>query len=653
VTLTEADLETYKNLQKSWREESHGEIAVATARLKNIFDDAAKGWPLEKSNVGRAIGGDQAKLHAWLTDMATEAWKQGQRNEGTNEDDVIMSDVERLGNAELTNDVENGGVEPMPHMESEGVQKTTTAIDPTHLLPDQRRAYDIVDWHLQETLANRQPPQLLMIIPGEGGVGKSETLQTITENFVARRVAHTLMKCAYTGIAASTIKGQTIHAIAMIPINGGRQSTKTLKKLEEMWADIKYLAIDEMSMVSKELLAKLSKIISRAKGASNLRDPEQPFGDVNVILLGDFHQFPPVITHKTAPLYWPSNPLEDSEEALVGRQIYEAFKIVVQLKEQVRVTDPVWNDLLQHVRYGNCRQTHLDVLRNLIITSPNCPQTDYTIPPWNDAILITPRHTVRRHWNSASLMRECQQRKNQLFLCAAEDTINGRPLTLKERFMAAETISKQGKNRNEKGGLPDVVELLVGMKIMVMFNVETKLDVTNGARGEVVDVVLDEREEEIEQESSILNLKFPPCYILVRLLHSRMPKLAGLPDGVIPITPMKKNYTFKDSKGEKVTVIRRQLPVTPAYALTDYRGQGQTLCPVFIDIGRPPSGELTPFNVYVALSRARGREHVRLIRDFDDSLFTRHPSERLRVEDKRLQELDMATKIWWQKKKGE
>jgi len=38
------------------------------------------------------------------------------------------------------------------------------------------------------------------------------------------------------------------------------------------------------------------------------------------------------------------------------------------------------------------------------------------------------------------------------------------------------------------------------------------------------------------------------------------------------------------------------------YALTDYRGQGQTIAPILVSIGQPPSGELTAFNAYVALS---------------------------------------------------
>ncbi|OAX36992.1 hypothetical protein K503DRAFT_694053, partial [Rhizopogon vinicolor AM-OR11-026] len=36
--------------------------------------------------------------------------------------------------------------------------------------------------------------------------------------------------------------------------------------------------------------------------------------------------------------------------------------------------------------------------------------------------------------------------------------------------------------------------------------------------------------------------------------------------------------------------------ITPAYAFTDYRSQGQTISHTIIDIGTPPTGGLMPFN---------------------------------------------------------
>ncbi|KIM60689.1 hypothetical protein SCLCIDRAFT_1216599, partial [Scleroderma citrinum Foug A] len=47
---------------------------------------------------------------------------------------------------------------------------------------------------------------------------------------------------------------------------------------------------------------------------------------------------------------------------------------------------------------------------------------------------------------------------------------------------------------------------------------------------------------------------------------------------------------------------RCQFPVTPAYAFTDYRSQGQTILHVIVNIASLPTGGLSLFNLYVALS---------------------------------------------------
>ena len=62
----------------------------------------------------------------------------------------------------------------------------------------------------------------------------------------------------------------------------------------------------------------------------------------------------------------------------------------------------------------------------------------------------------------------------------------------------------------------------------------------------------------------------------------------------------------------------------------DYRSQGQTLEPVIVDTGRPPHGNLTPFNIYIALSRGTGQRHIRLLQDFDEVLLQQHPCKYLR-----------------------
>ncbi|KAI5983558.1 hypothetical protein EDC04DRAFT_2711440 [Pisolithus marmoratus] len=86
--------------------------------------------------------------------------------------------------------------------------------------------------------------------------------------------------------------------------------------------------------------------------------------------------------------------------------------------------------------------------------------------------------------------------------------------------------------------------------------------------------------------------------------------------------------------------------MTAAYAFTDYRSQDQTISYVLVDIARPPSGTLNPFNLYVALSRSSGRDTIHLLRDFDERLFLSAHSADLLAEDDRLHLLDEETRKW-------
>ena len=64
------------------------------------------------------------------------------------------------------------------------------------------------------------------------------------------------------------------------------------------------------------------------------------------------------------------------------------------------------------------------------------------------------------------------------------NTIGGKRLTVKQQFQLAEEVSKKQNRRvcTMFGG--DFVKLVVGMKVMVTFNVDTEIDLANGTRGE-------------------------------------------------------------------------------------------------------------------------------------------------------------------------
>jgi hypothetical protein len=130
--------------------------------------------------------------------------------------------------------------------------------------------------------------------------------------------------------------------------------------------------------------------------------------------------------------------------------------------------------------------------------------------------------------------------------------------------------------------------------------------------------------------SPIVHLHYLLLCVLVKLSRTRATTLQGLQENVIPIIP-------------SISSIRLEMPSTDnqrTYAFTDYRSQGQSISHVIMDLASPPSGSLSLFNIYVALSRSSGRDTIRLLRDFEDNIFTKKFDANSLTENDRLQNLD-------------
>ncbi|KAH9028601.1 hypothetical protein EDB85DRAFT_1892456 [Lactarius pseudohatsudake] len=164
---------------------------------------------------------------------------------------------------------------------------------------------------------------------------------------------------------------------------------------------------------------------------------------------------------------------------------------------------------------------------------------------------------------------------------------------------------------------------------MLLYNTAPHAGLANGSRGIVIDIVLDPREPLEKSHANNVQLSYLPTAILFHPFQCEL-SIPGLPHGVLPLFPTRQSFNLGGKKG--VTINRQQFALIPAYAFTD-----------IIDIAKPPSGALTGFNAYVALSRSRGRDTIRLLRDFDQRIFTVHPNEQLREEDQRLAALEKNT----------
>ena len=150
----------------------------------------------------------------------------------------------------------------------------------------------------------------------------------------------------------------------------------------------------------------------------------------------------------------------------MGRKIYEKFQTVVVLKRQMRSADPRWNLLLKNARVGKCTEEDLQILNSLKL-DPR--QSQYGEGLWDDAVLVTPRHSVRNAWNAAALERHCHKEKVQKITVPAQDIVHGRGLNLSERVQVAKRDGKRSRTTTEHStDLPRTVDIALGMKVMIL-----------------------------------------------------------------------------------------------------------------------------------------------------------------------------------------
>ncbi|KAF7973278.1 hypothetical protein HWV62_15643 [Athelia sp. TMB] len=295
---------------------------------------------------------------------------------------------------------------------------------------------------------------------------------------------------------------------------------------------------------------------------------------------------------------------------------------------------------------GECTEDDINELEKLVLSESKNNIPDFDSDPWTDAVLVTPRNAVREAWNKAALRKHCKRTGHILYEVPAEDRAGNPPrqCDLWER----EAISKSKQDKT--GRLAHRVEIAIGMKAMVTFNTATEADLANGSRGTIEEIKLDPREPSTSsgEQDGHVRLKYPPAMILFKPIQKTAAKFPGVAEGLIPIFPTEVSFRVKHHITQTTTIKRRQFALVVAYAFTDHKAQGQTLESAIIDIGPTKRFPVDPFAAYVALSRGRGRDSIRLLRSFDPGIFTRHPSEHLRAEDECLSQLANFTKFKFQ-----
>lgn len=395
-----------------------------------------------------------------------------------------------------------------------------------------------------------------LFLTGKAGTGKTTFLREV--------VRYTKKKCivlAPTGIAAVNAGAMTIHSFFQFGLGPFVQGViepksdfRINKSKLELIRHLQLLIIDEVSMVRADLMDHIDVELRR------IRRNSKPFGGVQLLMIGDLQQLPPIA--------------HGGEDELL-RQYYKtlyffssaALKSMkyscIELKNVYRQTDGHFIDILNHAR--DCTLTSQDIsdLNALYIPgfSPK-PEDGYI--------------RLMTHNRQVDYVNETELEK-----------LDSKPYT----FEAAVT----GTFPEESYPTADSLTLKKGAQVMFIKN-DPERRFINGTLGEV---------KSIDKNS-----------IAVRLAES------GMIIDVEPVEWQNIRYQFDEESKEissKQIGRFKQYPLKAAWAITVHKSQGLTFDKAIIDV----HAAFSPGQAYVALSRCRTLDGLVLSSPVSASVFMR------------------------------
>ncbi len=379
-----------------------------------------------------------------------------------------------------------------------------------------------------------------LFLTGRAGTGKTTMLRKFLASAGDRAIV-----LAPTGVAAMNAGGQTIHSFFKFPPRliepadiKRLRSTRLIKAIDT-------LIIDEISMVRADMLDAIDRSLKLNRAS------KRPFGGVRMILSGDLHQLPPVVSGQEAPIL---------QERYGGSYFFnapafrEAEFALLALKHVFRQEEPRFLALLGALRTGRVTPNDEAVLRGLV-SDKSAVEASET------HVVLTP--------NNANAFRINQARLEGL---------PGNPTPFHADI--------QGQFDEKTYPTEADLELKEGARVMLIRNdpegrwVNGSLATVEGFSARGVRVSIDDHVYEIE----------PAAWEKYR--YELDPETKKVKREVIG--------TFK------------QVPLRLAYAVTIHKAQGLTLDKVFIDFD---SGMFAHGQAYVAFSRARSLDGLSISRE--------------------------------------
>ena len=402
-----------------------------------------------------------------------------------------------------------------------------------------------------------------VFVTGKAGTGKS-TLLEVFRAATTKKIA----VLAPTGVAALNVRGQTIHSffgfkpdttpdsVRRLSSGTGRRgrsaAAAAAREREAVYKNLDAVVIDEVSMVRADLMDCVEKFL-RLNGPH----PKAWFGGVQMILIGDLYQLPPVVTARERELFEGHYETPYFFSARIFGELTFDMEFV-ELEKVYRQTDPGFIDLLNAIRNRSVDEAQIEQLNARL-------RPDF-VPP-DDEFYITLTST-----NDLAAFR------NREKLAA----LPGRARRY-EGFVEGEF---------ERSSLPtdETLELKPGAQVMLLTN-ERRGQWVNGTIGRVAGLL---RSPESDDGWDIVAVDLPNG----GRVHVR-PNVWEL---------FRFRYEPDSDRIESEAVgAFTQYPLRLAWAVTIHKSQGKTFDRVVIDVGR---GTFAHGQVYVALSRCTSFEGI-------------------------------------------